>query len=61
MMIALVENAKKCMMMMMMMMMMMIVENAKRSMVERQFKDSSAAKTYCSSSSVRVVDNRVAA
>jgi len=44
MMIALVENAKKCMMMMMMMMMMMIVENAKRSMVERQFKDSSAAK-----------------
>mmetsp|Transcript_7686 Transcript_7686/g.12221 ORF Transcript_7686/g.12221 Transcript_7686/m.12221 type:complete len:206 (+) Transcript_7686:499-1116(+) len=28
----------------MMMMMMMIVENAKRSMVERQFKDSSAAK-----------------
>mmetsp|Transcript_27459 Transcript_27459/g.46210 ORF Transcript_27459/g.46210 Transcript_27459/m.46210 type:complete len:204 (-) Transcript_27459:11-622(-) len=31
-------------MMMMMMMMMMIVENAKRSMVERQFKDSSAAK-----------------
>mmetsp|Transcript_27458 Transcript_27458/g.46209 ORF Transcript_27458/g.46209 Transcript_27458/m.46209 type:complete len:218 (-) Transcript_27458:11-664(-) len=46
-------------MMMMMMMMMMIVENAKRSMVERQFKDSSAAKTYCSSSSVRVVDNRM--